>query len=260
MIFRNFVQGFFLLFGSSLYATYVDNVAAIHFFDGNFLFSSKVWCLKVEGFYDDIYKFRYKEKFTTFASNKTDIELVARGGLLALNIFNYVDFYGMVGVSSIHMDKLVYGKEKFFWSGGMRATVFHYKNFACGLDGRYFRNIHDINYFVLNGALAPVVTHFAFKYEEVQGAFVVCYKVDNFIPYAGVSFTYSEIEPVPQDGLLKLSGDGGYVDFHAKILENCRKWGAVIGFSIFAKNKFNINLEARFLAQQALAASFGIRF
>ena len=90
------------------------------------------------------------------------------------------------------------------------------------------------------------------------------YKIkDIFLPYIGTTYLYSIINPYPcKKGLIRYPYPYQDIidDFIFNDSKNNKKWGIVVGFSIISSNKISLNVESRFLTEQALSGSMIIRF
>jgi hypothetical protein len=105
-----------------------------------------------------------------------------------------------------------------------------------------------------------LLTPFALRYEEWQGAFLVAYASHFISPYIGFSYLFATLTPDPDMGLLRIPGMEDLVDFHSRAGENRHKWGLVLGASLFAKEKAALNLESRLFGQNAYSISGEVRF
>ena len=132
--------------------------------------------------------------------------------------------------------------------------------YAIGLSGTLFQfgnNIEigaDISYLKFN---PDVETYSYYKvenigmeldYEEFELALVVSKKIDLFIPYFGVKYSKVEME-IPENSLT-----------HQIEMENEDNLGVFVGFDFLIKEDSSLNLEGRFLDDQAFSITFNFGF
>ncbi|NQT74935.1 MAG: hypothetical protein HQ566_00260, partial [Candidatus Omnitrophica bacterium] len=95
-------------------------------------------------------------------------------------------------------------------------------------------------------------------YEEIQAALEVAWKTDNFIPYVGIK--YSDVD-------VGSTFTVGSVERKASGKDSSETIGAFVGLTILPKlaatpasEQFSINLEGRFIDEEAFSAGVSYKF
>jgi hypothetical protein len=210
--------------------------------------------------YDYIYKGRYEEKFKTLSSTPSHTKILTQVGLISFMIKKHLDIYGFMGKSHFQLDDLIYSNPRFSWGAGAKLTIAKFYKFRLGIDGKYFYMAPRASFFSLEKKIAPLISDFFMEYEEIQGAIGLSYKIDPFVPYAGLVYLHSSVEPHPKLGLLQIPLTDVIMDFTTNSAVSRRSWGAVLGTSIVSGKKFFLNLETRFAYQNAYSLSGELRF
>ena len=250
---------FFLLLQKS-FASYIDCPTIGYYLNKGLLSDYKYLALKASYFYDNTYYSRFQEKFINVSPNKANVKLTTNACFLTLNIYKYLDVYGILGNSKFTLDDMIYAKNHLCWGAGGRLFLFQIKKFAAGIDGRYFRSDQKPTYLVDDKQLYPLATEQTYKYEEIQFALGFSYKVNIFLPYIGPYYLYSEVETIPKNGLIRVSSTDDLYDFQISTIENRKKFGLFLGVNILAHDKISLSFESRFFSQMAFSSALSVRF
>ena len=123
-----------------------------------------------------------------------------------------------------------------------------------GIDGRYRRIDLDIEEVTIDGTKYKLsdagLTGVVYELNEWQVALALSYQVGSFVPYVGVK--YSDI-----DGDAKATESG--TEFSADMEANDNV-GIFIGTDVVIADSASINIEGRFIDEEALTIGAAIRF
>jgi hypothetical protein len=248
----------FLLSCSYAFATYIGNPASCYYFRHGLLGDSQWVDFRASFVYDNIYKVNFYKKYVDVLEI-VPLKLEMRAAFLSLGIGSHMDLYGIVGSAQEKIDGF-YSQENFCWGGGARFCFFHMWNFAFSGDGRYFQAALKPKYALEQNIPLEIMPPFHFLYQEIQGAFTISYDMGIFLPYIGPYYLYSRNDPIPFEGLLRVPGIEELQNFQLNRMENKKKWGILIGGNLISEQKFDITLEGRFIAQNAVSIAAEVRF
>jgi len=218
------------------------------------------WGIKSCIFYDKIYKGRYEDEFKTIDSTPANIEMSTIGGEIYFNMRNRLDISGIVGYSQMKLDKMYYTHRRPAWGIGTSLLLLKTHGIYFTIDGKYFYTNQRSDYFISNGQIAPIIGDFELQYEEIQGALTLGYKIEFLIPYFGMTYLYSTIDPNPNTGILQIPGTEFLVDFHTSKAVTKRNWGMLLGCSLIDNKMISLTVESRFFDQNAYHISGTFRF
>ncbi len=131
--------------------------------------------------------------------------------------------------------------------------------FTIGLDGKFFQSKLSSNYFIVEKELANLLDTVYFTYQEYQASLALSYAGELLVPYAGVVYLYSDINPNVNSGLMLFSEDI-YMDFDTTRSVSRRNWGMVIGMSILQSTASFTNMELRMFNQEGFSLAAILRF
>ena len=147
-------------------------------------------------------------------------------------------------------------EDEFTWGAGI-SYVFTSDDdaFQIGLDTKY-RQITDIDYdsVTIDGTTykkSQLGGKTAAKWKEWQVALIVGKKFNYFVPYAGVK--YSDVDASAKAIVSGSTYDLGSTDSESKV-------GIFIGCSITPTEQFSIDLEGRFIDEEAFMVSVVYKF
>lgn len=248
---------FFCIFFTKAFSIFVGNPYSPALSPEGFFIKSSF--LKTGFLYDYIFKGRYQDKFKTIDSTPTNTKLFTQAAVVTINLFEKLDIYGIIGNSRLQLDQLFYANNNLSWGIGSKAILFQKGFFNTGLDVKYFRTKQKGDYFLIEKELAMLVGDFYFNYEEIQGSLSASYRGEFILPYIGVTYFYSTLDPNTNKGLLQFS-DNQLLDFYTSQAVSRRKWGMVIGTTIVNCKNANVNIEARMFDQNGYNIFGEIRF
>lgn len=191
-----------------------------------------------------------------------DAEINTNAGTVTLNINKKVDIYGIFGATdgtfeeTYNSTKVKYGTDTAFsWGVGAKAILFEYKDTIVGLDGKYFNAEPDLDKVIIGGVTLDLpnadITEAKVEYDEYQIALGVAQKINMFVPYGGVKYSRAK-------GKLAVTYLG--TKYESDDAKNKDEVGLFIGCSILPLKNVSLNLEGRFLDEEALMVSGQIRF
>lgn len=187
-----------------------------------------------------------------------------QSGTVTLDLLNRWDIYGVFGGSDTQTDwRFIYQDVvsrmelktecNFLWAVGSRAILYQRRNANLGVGGRYSACNYQPKKLYRNGISVPVAgTHYHWHEWQVNVdiSFTICY----FTPYIGCKYSNAKANimnfPVP------LSPDGaGNAHF-----DNKNSTGLYLGCGISSGDYLMINLEGRFVDEEAVTVTAEIRF
>jgi hypothetical protein len=243
---------FFLILSiSKTFCSFVGNPLTPYLEKGIF-FTHDAFSLRLGYIDNHIYNSQYQDKFQSISSTPSYINLQSYEGVFTINFYNLYDIYGTCGTTNFKLDSSIEQNENLCFSGGIKAIIIKYKDFFAGVDAKYFYTKQTPSYIIYNKQIAPLALDYDLQYDEFQGAFSICYNFDPFIPYIGATYLYSRIIPNQTTSALYYPGTTTIVDFTTKEARNKNNWGMVIGVSMISLSTLSLNLEARFIDQNAL--------
>jgi hypothetical protein len=250
----------FSLLSSPLFATFVGNGASPILYKKGLALKKPHVIFRTSYLYDDLYHGRFRDKFKIQGSTPSHIAIESNLALATITLKKHADFYGYVGGSRLTVDNTVFASSHISWGGGVKLLFYHFHEWTLSADAKYFSTKPKIPNLYLDQKPAALLTPFALRYEEWQGAFLLSYAGTFLSPYTGLTYLFATITPDPDMGLLKMSGIEDFIDFHSKAGENRHKWGMVLGISLLAKETVSLTLETRFFGQNAFTVSGDVRF
>lgn len=223
------------------------------------------WNLRVGYLSDYVYRAKFKDefRFPDMATTSSYIKLSTDAALITFNIKNVCDLYGIVGSSSLQLDREVYTNRELSWGFGGKFIFFRAGCLRIGADFKYFETDQEPLYFVADGLPYNVESDFHLKYSEFQAAVGMSYRIPLLSPYIQVTYLISKLEPNPYIAAVRLpqAGFGDTpVDIISKSVIGHRRWGLAVGATIISNCKGSITLESRMLNQNAVDVTGEIRF
>ncbi|MCH9608770.1 MAG: Major outer membrane porin [Chlamydiales bacterium] len=226
------------------------------------------------GFYSDTVFNRHMEVYLD-RKNISDIDvfsLATNAGYLAVNIFDWVDFFCTLGATNIGMvtDGASYSTNStlialdfdthFSWSVGMDLTVWKRGGLGVGFEAQYFKTKPPLdsilrfasgnsNYFNEDNHLS---------YDEWQVGLGVAYEYKN----AWLSAT-------PYIAIKRARGEMGFddfafafegVDYTLHNLRSKKLWGHAVGVSAVLCEMIGITVEGRFADEKAVSVNGQFRY
>lgn len=226
------------------------------------------------GFYGDYVFNRHMEVYTSH-DNISDIDqfsLMTNAGYIALNVFDWVDFFGVVGATkiSITTPESSYSTgqsvmqleltDELCWSAGTHITLGRYKCFAVGLEGQYFRTMPRLDSFIslASGGVTRFNNTPKIGYSEWQVGLGASYQwqVDCVlaVPYFAIARARSEALFNDQ----RFIADG--VTYTLSNLKSKKMWGYSVGMSLVVSEMIGVTVEGRFADEKALFVNGKFRY
>lgn len=251
---------FFLLF-TSAHALYVGNPANPCFLkDGVLILKKPGFSIRTGYITEYIYQASFVDEFETTQTTRTNASMTTISGMAVFNILDRWDIYAMAGASKLKMDQMIEANRNFSWAVGTTATMYKGEHFSLGADIKYFETDQKPDFFCINGIARPLEGSFVLELQEFQAALAGSYTVGDFVPYIGLTYLFSKINPIPTIGLLSIPERRRVVQFEANPSINHKKIGVVLGTSLVSTETMNLNVESRMVDQNAINISGQVRF
>lgn len=240
---------------SNAYATSVGNLAEPKMFEeGTFMPENEFVSLRA-GYQGD---FVFDRKL----KDLDDTEINTNAGTLTLNINKKIDVYGIFGATDGTLEE-TYGSTKvkyetdtsFSWAVGAKAILLEHKDTIVGLDGRYFNAEPDLDKVIVDGVSYDIpstsITEAKVEYNEFQIALGIAQNISMFIPYGGIKYSRAKGKAIAT-----ISG----TKYESEDAKNKDNVGVFIGCSVLPLKNVSLNVEGRFVDEEALMVSGQIRF
>ncbi len=204
-------------------------------------------------------------KQQTEGSGRVDnYEQFTNAGTFTFDFVNRLDIYGVFGSSRVNSDwRFMTGgtnqraqletKYDFLWGVGARAILAQWMDAALGLAGRYSRSHMDPVWLTINGA-SQSVGNSRLNWRAWNVALDASIKVELFIPYVGVQYFNATTK---LDGVPVAISNAGSGNLHMK---NRSPVGIFVGCSLTKSEYFFLNIEGRFINEEALSISGDLCF
>jgi len=197
-----------------------------------------------------------------------DVELSFYGSKIGVSLFDKAIIYGLVGAGSAQEEIDISGTKVEFetetdFAWGVGASVIAYETKIDGFGNGILRVGGDIKYRSAEPSVDKVtigsvvydlpnalITDSSVEYNEFQTALGLSYQLDKFIPYMGVKFC-------GLDGDVKATLSGTeYKDS----FEEEESVGMFVGTDILIGDSISLNVEGRFIDEEAISFGASIRF
>lgn len=182
-------------------------------------------------------------------------------GVVTINFIDRVEMFGTLGTLSFDIShhpfsgkKISYhSKSRFAWGVGGRAILAYWGELQLSANASYLDSEPFLSSLRVNNKSYPVQGAHA-DYREWQIGIGTSYTFHWFIPYVGVDYSdfRTRIDSLDSIGFLIPSK---HVTF-----ENSCPFGIYLGFGLASYRAFNMNVEARFISENALSLSADFRF
>jgi hypothetical protein len=220
------------------------------------------WSFRLSYFGDYVYNQRFHDEFTIgdCIEKATYIKLRTQAAMLTLNFRDRIDLYGILGGSSLKIDKDVKMSQQLSWGLGGKLIILHEGRFRVGVDLKYFQTDQTPEYFLCDNVPYNVVSDFHFNYHEIQAAAGVSYRTKYVSPYLHATYLIAKIEPEPLIALVYVPAYDMSVDVVSKSVIGSRRWGIALGATLIDSRKATLALEWRAFNQNSIDFTGEIRF
>jgi hypothetical protein len=185
--------------------------------------------------------------------------------VLIFNVFNRLDILGIYGETRLKSDWVIeegtniYSylemetRYKRYWSCGIKAIFFEWKNTSFSIGGRASYSKPEIMWLSKNGEMS-VLNKFHVKFYEWQADMGISHKIDIFFPYIALKYSRAKADFAIDDIIIG-------PNFQTEIeMESKNKIGMALGLSLSSENFFLLNAEVRLFDEEALFISGNFRF
>jgi hypothetical protein len=187
-------------------------------------------------------------------------------GSLTLNFWKRIDLFCVLGETRIQgnwriepappiVSQIAFeSKYGFLWQAGGRVLFYEWGNFSWGCHGRYAQAKPSILWMTKDGTPVAVGEAKA-HYKEWQFDSALSYKVDYLIPYLGVVFAKanSKVFSIPSE-IISNDNTGSLS------MKSRKPFGVLVGCSLTQGKLFFLNLEIRFVTEEAFDVTADFRF
>ncbi|GAB4186859.1 MAG: hypothetical protein Tsb0015_05000 [Simkaniaceae bacterium] len=252
---------FVLFFSGKLFGLPLENIAAPHLPEKGFFFPENSFIGFKTGYFLDHARNQHFD--LEESCNRSDFVKIGsfsywmHGGSLTFNINDFVEIYGLFGKAKVSLTqkfsnlKTKYGSNfEWFGGGGGRATIIFWKNTTFGMDAKYFQSLP----MKLSGDLKGQKNSAAEHLRSWQVGAGLSHRLGFFIPYIGGIYTkyHLKVGRSKQD-LITIS--------EKKLrFVNHRNFSLAGGFSFSSPKIFLMTVEGRIFGEEAITASFQVRF
>lgn len=248
-----------------LYASPVGNTEVPELIEIGFFIPCESWINVRAGYEGD---FVYDARMEQHKEGKGRVDRykqMTNSGVITVNLVDRMDVYGLFGASwtkanwrfsdstgEIHRSE-VETHYNFLWGVGARAIFFEWGNAALGAGGRYSSCDAAPAWLTIDGVETPVEgTHLLWNQWQVN--LDLAYRIDLFVPYIGIK--YSEAHAKLGTFSTAIANDGSGKDqFRTRV-----PVGLYLGCAISNRKYFMLNIEGRFIDEEAMTISADLRF
>jgi hypothetical protein len=199
------------------------------------------------------------------SGNVDSLEQYTNSASLTLNLLERLDLFAILGSSRLASNWRITTPEgaitrlqletqyNFLWDLGIRAILMEWGNLGLELGGRYFYANYKPNWITSN-ATPESTKGSKIEYRGWQTDLSLYYKIDLLTPYIGIFYEDAHAclhrfqTPVAQNNM-----PGNHFKTKNPV-------GLVIGCGISNGKYFMMNVEGRFIAEQAVSISGDLRF
>lgn len=254
-----------LFCSEALFSAPVGNTSFPQILQTGFFFSSESWIDVRAGYEGDfVYDGRMKQK-DEGVGRVDRYKQDTNSGTVTFNILDRLDIYGVFGSSQTRADwrfldlaggthNAETGTESgFLWGVGARAILLEWGNTDIGVGGRYEACRYKPTWLTIDGANASVSgAHLRWDAWQINGD--ISYKIDLFTPYVGIKYLAADTKIGTFSTSIASNGSG------KNRFENRIPVGVYVGCTLSTGKYFMLNLEARFVDEEAITVSGDLRF
>lgn len=248
-----------LLLQCALFGLYNGNPAEPQIIDkGFFIAQDSLFNFKV-GYQGDWVYDRKLRAFKTARGRIDRFEIWINQGVATLSLLDRIELYGSAGSMKAEISHRPHsdGKHREYqthdkWTAGigMRVLLMQWKHTSLGIDGKFQYGEPPVTWGTVNG-VAFRTPGGRLLYREYQVSAGFAQAVDIFTPYAAV--TYSNVHA-------SFEGLDDVIPHHHFKMRSRDHFGLALGCTFSSGKKFDFNIEARVLDEQAVTAAGNIKF
>ena len=250
---------------ATLYAAPVGNTAAPQLIKDGFFIPTDCWVDVRAGYEGDFVADARMKQRMEGRGRVDDYSQSANAGTATVNILGRLDIYGVLGssqtcakwrfhdaagnVRNAQMETF----HNFLWGVGARAILFEWGNCDLGAGGCYSSADNRSVWLTIDGINAPVSSSRC-RWREWQVNLDVSYHIDLFTPYAGIKYSNARTRVGPFAVSISNAGVG------SNRFANRVPVGLYVGCGLSTGKYFMLNVEGRFIDEEAVAIAGDLRF
>ncbi len=256
---------FFLMLPFQGFALYNGNPSFPMMPEQGLFMSQEDWFgIKIGYQCDDVYDRRLKMAHCHVDGQKRKVQeytSLSNQGVLTFNFNDRAEIFGTLGAMSFEFSQRPFEGTKvschtqthFAWGVGGRAILAYWGNVQIALNAAYLQSDLPFSSVKVNDH-SYGKKHAEAKFREWQIGAGVSYRWDWFVPYLG--FDYSDFRTkIEHLNSLKFLFHRNHVVF-----KEVYPFGIFFGFGLSPEKGFNVNMEARFINENAVSVSADFKF
>lgn len=254
-----------LIFGvGPLFSLPVGNTAFPEIIQEGFFAPKGSWVDVRSGYEGDfIYDGRMKQEQE--GSGRVDTyKQTTNSGTVTLDFVDRLDLYGVFGssdtraewrftVNGVVNNACLETRYNFLWGVGLRAILFQWGHLDLGAGARYASCNYKPSWLTING-VNHTATGTHLRVEEWQVNLDISYKIDLFTPYGGVKYQSVKTRLGQFNTPIASNGSGG------NHFSERNPVGMYVGCSLSTGKYFMLNVEGRFIDEEAITISGDVKF
>ena len=186
-------------------------------------------------------------------------------GTFTFNILERVDIFGVFGSARMKANWRIgppaaaarietQSKYRFLWAVGGNILLFDWGNTGLGIAGRFTRTNPSVEWLTSNGTGFPTMGA-KFRYYQWQVDLALSHRIDIFIPYVGITFSGARTRIRTLTSVVIANNGSGSIH-----MRNRDYIGVVIGTTLTSGKYFMLNIEGRFVDEEAVSITGEFRF
>lgn len=255
----------FLLFFAKLQALPVGNPYSPHLTYKGLFIPEECWVDLRIGYEGSFVSDRRLEQTIESFGNVDDYRIMTNSAVVTLNLHERIDLFVNFGAIKAKarwritkpgggVRIAVDTDDHFDWSVGTNIILYEWGETALGLGGRYLSTNPDINSITVDGAPANP-TDGEIRYKEWQINLGISHKIRFLVPYLAVK--YSHATAFVSTPFTPYIASDGESENHFK---SRNPVGIYLGCSLTTGKYFFINIEGRFIDEEAVTVTADLRF
>ncbi len=228
------------------------------------IFSPGAWCnMRLVVLEDYTYRqgFRDEFKIRGVESTQTFARLATQAAIATLNLEERIDFYGILGASSLQLNQEIYSNFQFSWGFGGKIILFRTENFFLSTDIKYFSSAQGASYFLAESLPLNLANDSYLYYSERQYSLGICLSCLPIAPYLYATYMIAKIDPHPGVALVRWPFNQDIlIDVPLNSMVGVRRWGVAVGATLMSGSKALFSVESRMFNQNAVDVNLSLRF